>query len=303
MNTLYFAKSLNGMIPRGSILSKEPTASNQSPIIAKEFETFIYKGREYLLSDKEPIEFTGSLQTPNGNELYFQKSNITYRYNQNLELQEVSSNWLKKGIQTNKGTVLEIGDEIAICENGHGKKSYFKKSLLPIENDREIIEQEIEAIEYRGRLYKSLAGITPTATQSSTPAATTGIKQGVPRWNVSFKSPKAQIVPSQEHTEGEIRQFSANDTRQLTRAKSGMLRWVSVDEKVKLQQAKQKAQIDESKGKERKKYEEGTKNKGTLSKLFRIGKEILVGGAKAKVVDYGDDIMAVKKPDGKTSNN
>jgi hypothetical protein len=289
MNTLYFAKSMNGLIPRGSILSLEPTASNQTPIIAKEFEVFTHKDQNYLLTEKEPLEFTGSLQTPQGNEIYFQKSNITYRYNQDLELQEVSPNWLKEGIKTNKGIVLELGDEIAICKNGEGAKSYFKKSLLPIESEREILDQELKALEYRGRLYKSLAGVTP------------GIKQGAPRWNVSFKGQKAQIVPSQEHTEGEIRQFSANDTRQLTRAKSGLLRWVSVDEKVKLQQAKQKAQIEESKGKERKKYEEGTKEPGLLKKLFRIGKELFIRGEKATVIDYGDDIIAVKKQDGKTT--
>ena len=296
MNALYFAKSLNGMIPRGSILSKEPTASNSIPVIAKEFEVFNHENQSYLLADKEPLEFTGSIQTQAGSELYFKKSNVTYRYDQNLELQEVSSNWLTTGTRTNQGTVIEIGDEVAVCENGHGKKPYFKKSLLPIENEIDVINQEIAALEYQGRLRKALAGTTTAPAASITP----GIKQGTPKWRVSFASQKAQIVPSQEHTEGEIRQFSPSDTRQLTRAKSGMLRWVSVDEKVKLQQAKQKAMANESKGKERQKYEEGTKNKGTLSKIFRIGKEILVGGAKAKVVDYGDDIVAVKKPDGST---
>ena len=283
---------MNGRIPRGTILSLEPTQINQSPVIAKEFEVYNHQGQSYLLADKEPIEFTGSLQTPNGNELYFQKSNVTYRYNQNLELQEVSPNWLQKGIHTNKGTVLEIGDEVAICENGEGKKSYFKKSLLPMDSTIDIANRELEAVEYTTILQKSLTTTQP-------------IKTGTPKFRVSFASQKAQIVPTQEHTEGETRQFSQNDTRQLTRGKSGVLRWISIDEKAKLAQAKQKAQLDESKGKERQKYNEGTGSGGSgadkIKRLFRTGKEILFGGAKAKVIDHGDDIIAVRKPDGSTA--
>jgi hypothetical protein len=287
MNHIYFAKSTSGTIPRGSILESESTADNQSPVIVKEFEVFLHKGTSYLLADKEPIEFMGSLQTPEGNNLYFQKSNITYRYNQAIELIEVSPNWLSKGIQTNKGIVVEIGDEIAICKNGDGEKPYFKKSLLPIETEREAIDQELNTLEYRGRLFKSLTAAEP-------------IKTGAPKFKVSFASQKAQIVPAQEHHEGETRQFSANDTRQLQRGKSGQLRWISVDEKVKLQQAKQKAEQDQSKTRERAKYEEGSntgRRTGIISKLFRTGKEIIVGGVKGKVIDYGNDIIAVEKPD------
>jgi hypothetical protein len=196
------------MIHRGSVLTPEPTASNQTPVIAKDFETFQHGEDLYLLADKEPLEFIGSLQTSTGQEYYFQKSNITYRYNSNFELIELSPNWLKKGIATNKGIVIELGDDLAICKNGEGEKLYFKKSLLPIETNLELALQENEAIIYRARLHKSLTATTPE------------IKQGAPKFRVSFASPKAQIVPTQEHTEGETRQFGPNDLRQLSRGKA-----------------------------------------------------------------------------------
>jgi hypothetical protein len=291
MNNLYFAKSVNGLIPRGSILTTEPTATNQNPIITKEFETYQRKGEIYLLTDKEPLESIGTIQTPQGNELYFQKSQITYRYNQNLELQEISSNWISKGAITNKGRVVEIGDEIVVCENNGEIKPFLKKSLLPIETPLEIANQERSAVEYMGRLEKSLNAMSPAMPRQ---------QNDKPKYKMSFANQKAQAVPVQEHTEGETRQFGQNDSRQLSRSKSGVLRWLSVDEKIKQQQEKQKQAQEQSKAKEKQKYEEGTKDYGAIRKLFRIGRNVLVGGENAEVIDYGNDIVAVKKGDGTT---
>lgn len=200
MPKIFFAEPMgNGKIIKGTILhtTQQP---HTLPILSREHEHTEIDNTYYLLVDTEPLEFLGAVPKKNeGLSKIFKSTHGTIINVTPTEVIETQVNWIRKGIQCNKGTIIEVGEAIAIVRDPSGKPTPFKKSTLqPIETiDSEAI---LKAHAFSLEIKKAIA---------------TG--QNFPNLN-------------QQATEGTTKQFGRNDTRRLGRGKDGKLRWMDADE-------------------------------------------------------------------------
>jgi hypothetical protein len=203
MNHIFFAEPIsNEKIIKGTILhtTQQP---NTLPVLASEHEHTTIENRTYLLVDKQPLEFLGAVPKKNsGLSRIFKSMNTIVEITALNEVIETSTNWIRKGIQCNKGIIIKVGKDIAVVRDPIGSIIPYKiSSLQPVE----ILDTDaiLKAHSFAIEIQKAIA---------------TG--QNFPGLN-------------QQATEGTTKQFGVNDTRRLGRGKDGKLRWMDADEYAK----------------------------------------------------------------------
>ena len=276
----YYAGPIQGdTLSRGTELSSEPLADS-IPLILKSHEFGSIKGKTYLLVDKTVDTFLGSAPSREHGNVYFFKSENGCIIVSDIQgkILEIAGSWLQKGAKTNEGLVIECGDQVALVDNGIGRKVFRKSQLRPA-ND---YQREIQVIGESADFFIELRKRLEPDTQQST----------IPRVKIGFNAGKFKLNlnPEAQPAEGTMKQFGPNDTRKLMRTPDGAMRWMNADEEKKELERRQQ------------KKTESVQNEGTpkSANQFRIGQEIPYKGEKVQIVSYADNIVAFKKEDGST---
>lgn len=163
----YFAETVQGYtLSRGIELLIEPI-ENSIPLILKSYEVGVINGKPYLLVDKTIDNFLGSAPSREHGKVYFFKSENDCIIMSDIQgkILEISGSWLQKGAKTTEGTVIECGDQMALIENGAGRK-VCRKSLLRPAID---YQRETRAIEEVGNFFIELRKRIQTNTRDLSP--------------------------------------------------------------------------------------------------------------------------------------
>ena len=149
----WYATPEDGMFKKGMELSATPGTGQ--PLALNEWEAGEVDGKTILLVDRKAEEFIGGSPLKKGGYGYFYKSEggaIITRSAHGTVL-EVTGEWLQKGARTNFGTIVQMGDAIAVVDDGRGNhKTIFKGSLRPYV-DLAILNA-VKRAEHTGRLPK-----------------------------------------------------------------------------------------------------------------------------------------------------
>jgi hypothetical protein len=313
MNKIYFGKSNNNSFQKGIELFDQPI-EGMSTLFVKDYEIGTVDGKNYLLVDKQNEEYLGLLLNKSGQYVYvFKSGDSVIQRSEEGEIISRDGNWIKKGVMTNEGLIVEIGHSIAVVIDGQGdRKTVFKKSLFPKveDEDRMMQSAQIYLMELKkGYGNTSLPNYHKAARKKSFSSFLRGIGGG------SLGSTKQPIAQPQQikpfkfdkltfggrtfggegnnegAREGEVRFFGENDMRILQRGSNGELRWMNADEYQK--------QLEQKGMKNPKSLEEHLKPKDEQqTKTFKVGEEISHSGEKVTVIDHSQNIVVVEKPDG-----
>ena len=290
-----FAKPTGDVFVAGTPIATD-WAEGLERLAVKSYEIGQIGEARYLLRVKRREEFIGhSLQKGGLSVQYFRdgEGNIIGRYGDGTTKIE---NRLAKGVHTNRGEVVDVGDAFVAVRVATGEVVLQRKDgCEPLADDPR--EQALMA-----EARNALCEIQKSVEAGQGKAHEEGGRKGIPILRLLKGLNFMPQADTQPHNEGETRSFGPNDTRTLMRAKAGELRWMDADERQKeLQRRSGEAQAQSNTkpptGGEGEAKQKPQTQVTTPPKAVHVG-DVTVGGAK--VIDHADNIVAVKKPDGTT---
>lgn len=265
MERVKYAIPENGKILKGAVLYDEPIDAGV-PVLLKSYEAERIGENTILLVDKEEEQFLGSTISKSGQiEHYFSVRGRNSVLRKGM-LVPVDPSWIEKGVRTNRGIVVEVGEDIAIVQSGTAIKPFLKSSLAPEDAPAELIEKSFQAWQFGESLRKHMSTGTPISPKVS------GVK-----WSLGTSGKEGQEV--------ETRTFGNGDTRILKRTAGGMLRWFNSDPEQVAAQNKKTAP------------EEHAPTPKTAE--FVVGQNIPYRGETVEVVAHSANVVAYRDANGK----